>query len=147
MNEIHCITYIYVVVGTNLKLGIKQWIFPKTKILNMSRLCRLKVILSYIYWTENLSTFKAANFMKNGWHHHISEIRIQNLGKSVGCYICKMETTPKCSSCLSGVLHSALKTNNKQCNKGALKNRNIKFIFSYLWAKSTTNDKIVNSMN
>ena len=113
----------------------------------MSRLCRLKVILSYIYWTENLSTFKAANFMKNGWHHHISEIRIQNLGKSVGCYICKMETTPKCSSCLSGVLHSALKTNNKQCNKSALKNRNIKFIFSYLWAKSTTNDKIVNSMN
>ena len=81
-------------------------------------------------YTINLSAFKAANFMKNGWHHHISEIRIQNLGKSVGCYICKMETTPKCSSCLSGVLPTqGSKNQQKKCNKNAMKNGNLKIIF------------------
>ena len=65
MNEIHCI---YVEVGTNLKLFIMNF-SKKPKILTCLECVDSKSYFN-TYIEHSLSKFKAANFMKNRWHHH-----------------------------------------------------------------------------
>ena len=137
MNEIHCI---YVEVGTNLKL-LNNEFFQKAKFLTC-----LECVDSKSYFNTYIeprifqhSRLQILWKMDGIIIYQRSEFRIWvNL---LAVTYAKWRPPQNAALVyLESYLHRALKTNKKS----AFKNRNLKFILSYIWAKSSTNEKKVN---